>query len=172
MRGVASPGADLSRFCRIILGDSKVIQHNKTPNKALGDFFSSLVDREGEKVAKIFMLIHNTSGLPREFQSCNDFDHVLKIARRIVSSLGGDEAGSQAVVPFNEDMYASLEQNDSERVAKISREIYNACALSSNVDYDELASCAYLVISPYGGIESEAQADNEIGFPGYNLMED
>jgi hypothetical protein len=69
-------------------------------------------------------------------------------------------------------MYQGLIQNEGERIAAIARQIYNACALSSHVDWDLLADNARWIISPYSGEESEAQANTVIGFPGVRFKDD
>jgi hypothetical protein len=94
------------------------------------------------------------------------------MAHTIVLSHQREESKAQGSEPFNEDMYLLLKQTEGQRVAEISRQIYDACALSSDVDSNLLVDNARWIISPYIGIESEAQANIIIGFRGVYLEED
>jgi hypothetical protein len=148
-----------------------VLQNNPVPNRALEDQLKSLVESEGEKVAKICRLIHTTSGLLSETPVCRDWDYVLQMARTIVLSHRPEESKAQGSEPFDEDMYLLLVNTESERAAEISRQIYDACALSSDVDWNFLVDNARWIISPHMGIESEAQANVVIGYRGVYLEE-
>ena len=149
-----------------------MFQNNPAPNRELKEQLRSQVDREGKEVADICMLIHAKSGLLSESPVCEDQNFVLQMARSIVSSHRGKESEAQGSEPFDENMYLALVQNEGERVAEISRQIYDACGLSKNVDWDLLVDNACWIISPYCGEESEAQANIEIGFAGVSLEED
>jgi hypothetical protein len=141
--------------------------------KALEDHLRSLAETEGKKVADICRLIHTKSGLLSELPMCRDKNYVLDMARKIVSGHGRQEPEAQGAEPFDQDLYLSLVQNEGERLADISRQIYDVCALSSrDVDWDLLSAQARWILSPYSGQESEAQANMEIGCPGVHLKED
>jgi hypothetical protein len=149
-----------------------VLQNDPVPKGALEDHLRSLVGSEGEKVANICRLIHTKSGLLSESPVCADRDYVLEMARTIVSSHRAEQSEAQGSEPFDEEMYLGLVQNEGERVAEISRQIYDACALSGNVDWCLLVDNARWIISPYCGVESEAQANIVIGSRGVRLKED
>ena len=148
-----------------------MLQNKPVPNRALEDQLKSLVDSEGETIANICRLIHTKSGLLSESPVCKDWDYVLQMARTIVLSHRREESKAQGGEPFHEDMYLHLEQTEGQRVAEISRRIYDACALSSDVDWNLLVDNARWIISPYMGIESEAQANIVIGYRGVYLEE-
>ena len=74
---------------------------------------------------------------------------MLTMARTIVSSHQCEVSEVQCNRGFDEKMYQGLIQNEGERIAAIARQIYNACALSSNVNWDLLVDNARWIISPY-----------------------
>jgi hypothetical protein len=149
-----------------------MFQYNPAPERNLEDQLRALVPAEGEKVANVCRLIHITSGLLSESPLCKDSDYVLEMARRIVSSHQCEDSNAPGGEPFDEEMYLGLLQNEGERVADLSRQIYDACDLSSNVDWCLLIDNARWILSPYCGEESEAQANIVIGFRGIRLQED
>ena len=125
----------------------------------------SLENSDSKEVAYIYELIQTESGQLSENPMCSDSERIIKIARNIVSShLPEGRREAQGGDSFDEDMYASLVQNESERVAKISWHIYGACGLSNkNVDWELLVDNARKVISPCADIESDADANRVIG---------
>jgi hypothetical protein len=94
------------------------------------------------------------------------------MARQIVSSHGDKELEPQRPEPFDEEMYSGIAQNQGKRVAEISRQIYDVCALSSNVDWCLLIDNARWIMSPYQAEESLAQANIVIRSRGVRLKED
>lgn len=94
------------------------------------------------------------------------------MARTIVSSLKRYESETQCSEPVDDEIFLGLVQNEGERVADISRQIYDDCALSANVDWCLLVDNARWVLSPYCAEESEAQANIVLGFPGIRLKEE
>ncbi len=125
----------------------------------------SLEKSDGSEVAYLFELIQTESGLLSENPVCSDSKHIIRMAREMVSShLPEGPRETQGGDSFDEGMYASLVQNETERVAKISWHIYGACGLSNeNVDWQLLVDNARKVMSPYAEIESEADANKVIG---------
>lgn len=152
-----------------------MFQNKPTLEPELEKGFRSLAESEGEKVATICRLVHNESGLLSAAQICSDWNVLLDLARTIVSSHLSPVSESDTARPFDKKMYDALVQNEGPRVADICRQIFDGCDLARSpdtIDWDLLVDQARWIISPYSGIESEAQANMEIGFPGIRFLED
>jgi hypothetical protein len=141
------------------------VLHKDHARKEVETQVESLENSDSKEVAYIYELIQTESGLLSENPVCSDSKRIIRMAREMVSShLPEGPREAQGGDSFDEGMYASLVQNESERVAKISWHIYGACGLSNeNVDWELLVYNARKVISPYAEIESDADANRVIG---------
>lgn len=166
-------GARSLKRCTVLdFGDSRVFQNNPAIKRVVEEQLRLELASEGKDIREICMLIHTKSGLLSESPRCDDRDYVLEMARKIVSSHRSKESEAQSSEPIHENMYQWIVEYRGERVAQISRQIWELCALSGKVDLDLLVGHACWILSPYNGADSDAQANIEIGFPGVRLKED
>jgi hypothetical protein len=135
-----------------------------------------LSESDGQKIADMCRLINETSGPLSGNLRPADWNTCLELARKIVSEYENKPVSNPpAYIPFDDMYFEMLVQNYSQRIAEISKKIYEICGLGNTTPrgrLDNLEDNASMVIAPYSAIESAAQAEIPIGFPGVSFVED